>query len=306
MSCRNASSSSRRSESSRCARRVVAGRRSSRPDASDHRSAETGISSRRAIRSSSFGAYVAELLLLGEGLAEERPGDVEVAAERVEAGEVVAGVGGGTSRPAAAVDDRGDVVGELERPRFRPAAAAIGVRWVSVCSEPLPMIVPLIRRLGERLVGWRPRSRRRARRSTRPRRRRPPATTSATRSAWNLAFASSVSTSIGSFAPIRSARSRSTVRPFHAFRCAWTSLGDQPPSGAGASRTPGSSAARTSRSAARAARMPAMSPARRPAALVSGLVHRRDGTRQRRAVTRGWRRSSGRRHPNRRHACRSA
>ena len=91
----------------------------------------------------------------------------------------------------------------------------------------------------------------------------------ATRSAWNLAFASSVSTSIGSFAPIRSARSRSTVRPFHAFRCAWTSFGDQPPSGAGASRTPGSSAARTSRSAARAAWMAAMSPARRPSMLAS-------------------------------------
>ena len=39
---------------------------------------------------------VAQLLLIGERLAQERPGDVEVAAQRVEAGEVVARVGGGT------------------------------------------------------------------------------------------------------------------------------------------------------------------------------------------------------------------
>ncbi len=65
------------------------------------------------------GRVPAELLLVGECLTEERPRDVEVAAERVEAGEVVAGVGGGTRRPTAAVDDRGDLVGEFESPRSR-------------------------------------------------------------------------------------------------------------------------------------------------------------------------------------------
>ena len=250
----------------------------------------------------------AELLLLGEGLAQERPRDVEVAAQRVEAGEVVAGVGGGAGRPTAAVDDRGDrrrrARASATRGRPRPRSVSGGS---SVCSEPLPMIVPLIRGRASVSSGA--------------------ASISATSSSVD-ASASAMTSGHDHADPLsveywrsprrsrpRSARSRRSGAPAADRPSAPSTRSDAPgrPSATSRRRPPGRRArrvrARRRRRArpARAARMPAISPARRPEALVCvGLIHGRDGTRQRRAVTRGWRRSSGRRHPNRRRACRSA
>ena len=275
MSCRNASSSSRRSESSLEGASIASSSSADDAASDDRRAGGSAGRERRDLVAQGDQVVVlrrelAELLLLGQRLAEERPGDVEVAAQRVEAGEVVAGVGGGPRRPAAAVDDRGD-----RRRRARGSAtrgrppAAIGVRWVSVCSEPLPMIVPLIR--GRASVSSLAASISATSSSVVA---SASARTSchdhAARSAWNLAFASSVSTSIGSLAPIAERAQPIDGPTLPRVQMRLDVLRRPAAVGAPARRErPASSAARTSRSAARAARMPSISPARRPAAFMS-------------------------------------
>ena len=169
-----------------------------RPSSADHRASRrgcdarpvsrerAGISSRRATRSSSFGAKSRRSSSAGQrqrggarGPRRGRP------AERVEAGQVVAGVRGRPRRPAAAIDDR------LDLRRRGPATAAPSPTrsrdrrrgGSRSCSAPLPMIEPTVRSIGEGRRRRRPRPRRsgRPRWRRRPRRRGPTASRRARR-----------------------------------------------------------------------------------------------------------------------------